>query len=315
MGIYDRDYARPTARRRAPMPPGGGGGVPRLRMLSVNTWLIIVNVAIYIVGAMVPAVGSWMLNVGHFSTAKVFFFVDTVATPAGPVSRTIYGLEVWRAITFQFLHANFTHILFNMIGLFFFGSLVERFLGRKKYLAFYLMCGISGGLMYLLLNLLGQTPLRLPGILVNDPHSPLIGASAGVFGVIMACAYIAPNSIVQLLIPPIPLKMRTFAYGYVALAAIMLLFGTSNAGGEAAHIGGAIAGFFFIRNSHLLRDFFEVFKNSNKKPNPPSRKRQGGPSDAEIDRILAKVGRSGLHSLTERERRILREGSASKRAS
>ena len=312
MGIYDRDYARPNAPRRAY--PQSRGGLPRVQMWSVNTWLIIVNLAIFALGALIPQLGRWLLEVGHFSTAKAFFYVDVVPTAAGPIRQVVYGLEVWRVVTFQFLHANLTHVAFNMLGLFFFGSLVERHLGGKRYLAFYLMCGICGGLMYVLLNMLGQFVHGVPGLLPDDPRSPLIGASAGVFGVIMACAYIAPNAVVQLLIPPIPMKMRTFAYGYVILTVVLLLFGTENAGGQAAHIGGAVAGYFFIRNPHLLRDFFEVFKNSNKKPNPPSRRRPAGPSEAEVNRVLDKVQTSGLHSLTDSERRVLREASASKRA-
>src|SRR5947207_11272537 len=96
--------------------------------------------------------------------------------------------------------------------------------------------------------------LRRPGVLIDAPWTPLVGASAGVFGVILACAYIAPEAMVQLILPPVPLKLKWFAYGYVVVAAWNLLRGGANAGGDAAHIGGAIAGFFFIRNAHLLRD-------------------------------------------------------------
>src|SRR6185436_18755240 len=117
-------------------------------------------------------------------------------------------------------------------------------------------------------------------------------ASAGVFGVIMAAAYIAPNAIVQLLFPPIPLKLKWFAYGYVALAAANLLRGGHNAGGDAAHVGGALAGYFFVRNAHLLRDFFDVIGRRT----PAA----GGPATEadtqELDRILQKVGRDGLAS-------------------
>lgn len=232
--------------------------------------------------------------------------------------------EVWRLITFQFLHAGFLHIFFNMLGLWMLGRPVEEHLGGRKYLAFYLMCGICGGLMYLLLNGLGAAfqamhwP-KIPGLLFEDTATPLVGASAGVFGVIMACAYLAPNSIVQMIFPPISLRMRTFAYVYVAIAAVSLFIGTGNAGGEAAHIGGAIAGFFFIRNIHLLRDFFDVFGDS--------RRRGGGKkpifrtSEAEkdaafqlvVDGILAKVRAQGLASLTDKERKILEEATRRER--
>ena len=231
---------------------------------------------------------------GHFSTALAFFRV-----------------EVWRFVTFQFLHANIAHLFFNMFGLFIFGGLVEQQLGRKRYAAFYLVCGVFGGISYLILNVLGAgLGLRLPGVLIGDIHTPLVGASAGVFGVIMACARIAPNAVVQLIFPPIPLRMKWLAYGYVGLAVFNLLRAGQNAGGDAAHVGGAIAGWFFIRNSHLLRDFFDIFGDSRKGPRRP---RAAGPSQRDIDRILRKVGDKGMDSLSEKEKRMLARASEAER--
>ena len=252
------------------------------------------------VGREVYQIMSPLTAVGHFSTTKGFL-----------------QLEVWRLVTFQFLHANLTHIFFNMLGLWIFGGIVEQFLGARRYLAFYLMCGICGGLLYLLLNLIGQFGLPLPGALQVGLSTPLVGASAGVFGVIIACAYIAPNTVVQLLFPPIPLKMRTFAYGYLLIAAAnLVIFKGANQGGDAAHVGGALGGYFFIRRPHLLRDFFDVFGNSNK----PRRRSAGARSgsrrrgaDEEVDRILDKVNTQGLHSLTDAEKKTLRRASEDRR--
>src|SRR6185369_11748080 len=111
----------------------------------------------------------------------------------------------------------------------------------------------------------------------------------------MACAYIAPSMQVQLLFPPVVLKMKTLAYFYVGLAVVSLFFKTQNAGGEAAHLGGALAGAFFIRNSHLLRDFFDVLSDSRKqrgkalRPAPARSREERLAEEAEIDRILTKV--------------------------
>jgi membrane associated rhomboid family serine protease len=283
MGLYDREYIR--------IGPRSGSSLGSLRFISFNSWIIIVNVAVFVVQAFLPkyltpfgpmdVVGIY----GHFSTAQGFFHY-----------------EVWRLVTFQFLHANVTHLFFNMFGLWVFGGMVESYLGFKRYGAFYLVCGICGGLMYLLLNILGHLIGPVPGLLVNNPATPLVGASAGVFGVIVACAFIAPNAIVQLIFPPIPLKMRTMAYGYVAIAAGSLILGSSNAGGEAAHLGGAIAGYFFVRNAHLLRDFFDVFDDSRRGKGG----RRAGVDPLEVDRILDKVHTRGLGSLNEAERATLR---------
>ena len=305
MGIYDRDYQRAEPSRGG-FGGGGtrGGGLGRFSAWSVTMWIIVVNCAIHLLALTVfSRPGQWSLlhEYGHFSTYEGF-----------------QRLHVWRLVTFQFLHApdNIFHIVFNMFGMWVFGPMVEEALGRKRYLAFYLMCGIAGGLMYLILNLLGAMGVSFPGVLISDPRTPLVGASAGVFGVIMACAHIAPDARVQLLFPPIPLKMKWMAYGYVGLAAFNLFFGGHNAGGDAAHLGGAIAGFFFIRNPHHLVDFFDVFNdsrpkgsrgNTSRKPKPAKKSRDT--SSAEVDRILDKVNLKGIQSLTAKEKKILEKAS------
>ena len=263
-----------------------------------------------IVGAAFYKVHDALFTLGHFSTYMGF-----------------QRLEVWRLITFQFLHGGFLHIAFNMLGLWMFGRVVEDHLGRKKYLAFYLICGICGGLMYLILNGLGTIFARqgwpiIPGLLDISTTTPLVGASAGVFGVIMACAFFEPNVRVQLLFPPVPMRMKVFAYCYVGLAIIMVIWGTSNAGGEAAHVGGAIAGYFFSRNSHLLLDFFDVVGDSRKSPRLAKSKSVADkvlrPAKAEfsqkeqaifaeVDRILAKQRAEGVQSLTDAEKETLKK--------
>lgn len=299
MGIYDRDYNRAGSGMGAP-PSGRQGMLVRKPGWSVNTWIIAINVVVHILALTVyfPA----FYNIGSMSVLDGF-----------------QRLEVWRLITFQFLHdpSSIWHLGMNMFGLWIFGPMVEEFLGGKKYLAFYLVCGLAGGLLFSILTVLGNvTGANIPGLLSNDYATPLIGASAGVFAVIVACARIQPNTTVQLLFPPIPMKLKYFAYGYVGLALFQLLAGSANAGGEAAHMGGAIAGYYFIRNSHHLMDFFDVFddsrKNGQRAGSGKARKQKqqrGVPTQDEIDRILSKVANSGLNSLTEKEKRTLNNAS------
>ncbi len=298
MGIYDRDYNRAGTGMGGP-PSSRQGMLVRKPGWSVNTWIIAINVAVHILATMVvfPA----LYNIGSMSVLMGF-----------------QRLEVWRLITFQFLHdpSSIWHLGMNMFGLWIFGPMVEEFLGGKKYLAFYLVCGLAGGLLFSILTVLGNvTGANIPGLLSNDFATPLIGASAGVFAVIVACAHIQPNTTIQLLFPPIPMKLKYFAYGYVGLALFQLLAGSANAGGEAAHLGGAIAGFFFIRNSDYLKDFFDVFEDSREgsksksKRTKKTKQPRGVPSQDEIDRILAKVSDSGIQSLTEKEKRTLNNAS------
>lgn len=242
---------------------------------------------------------------GHFSTA------------------TFFKLEVWRFVTFQFLHASIMHLLLNMVGLWVFGPDVEQYLGRKRYLALYLVCGIFGALAFLALNFLGNTlgqAWKIPGLLFDDITTPLVGASAGIFGIILAAAYVAPQRVIYIL-GILPLRQRPAAWGMLVISAIQLFMGSQNAGGEAAHIGGAMAGYFFIRRMYLLRDFFDVLGPDAPPPPKPTGKprlritppvESGGPpvevpvaDAAEVDRILAKIKASGRESLTETERSAL----------
>ena len=312
MGIYDRDYVRRGRSSGAPMGyggPGAGVGFGAPSPLSVTAWLILINTAVFVVQMFLPdhvhmlgapgrepvrLPGDTLFQLGYFSTYEFL------------------RLEVWRLITFQFLHGSFTHLLFNMIGLWIFGKDVEAHLGRRNYLAFYLICGLAGGVLYMLLNLLGDLMgLQFLGLLVHDYRLPLIGASAGVFGVIMGAAYLRPNSMIYVF-GLVPLTIRLFAFLYVGFALLNLLAGSANAGGEAAHLGGAVAGWFFVQRIHLLRDFFDVFGDSRK--DTSSRRAHAGPSDAEVDRVLAKVREGGLSSLSDSEKRVLQRASAQRRS-
>jgi membrane associated rhomboid family serine protease len=214
MGIYDRDYVRQPARSNA------FGG---MRVWSVNTWLIVINVAIFLVDGML---GHQLFALGYFS-----------------VSTAIFGLQVWRFITLQFLHANIQHIAYNMIALFFFGPIVEQALGSRKYLAFYLLSGIASGGSYVI--------LWAAHILIGNPDTPLIGASGSIFGVLIGAAFIAPDVTVMLDFF-IPMKLRTMAWIMLAIAAYTVVTNGGNAGGEAAHLGGAAAGFALIKNPQVL---------------------------------------------------------------
>lgn len=241
----------------------------------------------------------------HFSTARGF-----------------QRLEFWRLIGFQFLHTHVTiiHLLFNMVGLYFFGPLAEQYLGGKRFLAFYLLCGICGALLYSLLNLGGYVVDQMggpmiPGLLFNDTSTPLVGASAGVFGVLMAGAFLAPRATV-LLFFILPMQLRTLAYALVVVSILSLLFGANNAGGEAGHLGGALAGYYFIRNPHHLHGFFDFLGRADPTSHHyrgSSTSRRSRPLDpvatAEIDRILDKIRTGGTSSLTDKERKMLRDAS------
>jgi membrane associated rhomboid family serine protease len=214
MGFADRDYSRA---------PYGGGRMGNFSMWSVTTWLIAINVAVFLVDL---ALGGTLTDLGHFS-----------------LNMAVYHGQVWRFITFQFLHAGVQHIFLNMLGLYFFGPLIETYLGSRRYLAFYLLCGIGGALGNLLLNYLG---------LLNDgPMTELVGASAGIYGILVAAGMVAPD-VQVLLFMVIPMRLRSVAWLCVGYAVYTVLSAGHNAGGEASHLGGAVVGLLLILNPRLL---------------------------------------------------------------
>lgn len=275
------------------------------------------------------AVARETLRAQPFLNSLLYFSTQRALVHQAPDGK-LRGFEFWRFLGFQFVHSGVMHLAFNMIGLWFFGPIVERTLGGKRFLAFYLLCGICGALMYLLLNAAGtllitalgpQAAQWAPFLLFNDSATPLVGASAGVFGVLMAGAFLVPHATV-LLWGILPMRLDTMAYALVGVALLTVFFRWNNAGGEAAHLGGAIAGFYFIRHPHHLHGFFNLLGRVD--PTSRSRKarargepiRVGGGSDAprpdaaEVDRILRKVSEQGLNSLTARERETLSRASA-----
>ena len=291
MGLADRDYyGRPPRSGPPPRPVGPLAGAP------VTKALLIANIAVFIIDMLL-----------HPSNVP---YGPLTAFGAFTVDSAVFHGRIWEFITFQFLHANVGHILFNSIGLYFFGPFMERWWGdRLRFLVFYLACGVAGGLFF--------TILMLGGI-VRDASigTPLIGASAGIYGLLIGTAMIAPQARVQLLFPPVELSMRTFALGLMGIAVFMILTNLHNAGGEAGHLGGAIAAYFFVKYPDFLR-LLGGHRRGKVDVIPPKAFRRGGAarsgskvvakSDPEIDRILDKIRSEGLQSLSEKERRKLRE--------
>ncbi|MEM1208166.1 MAG: rhomboid family intramembrane serine protease [Planctomycetota bacterium] len=278
MAWEDRDYYRDRPR----FGMSGMGG------RSVVTWLILINL------------GVWVLDT-----------ILTTASRGGPlispfywgnfnVAQAVYGGQVWRFFTYQFLHAGLLHVAFNLIGLFFFGPMVEAWLGSRRFLAFYLLCGACGSVVF---TALGFVPGLLP-----SAGAPLIGASGAVFGVLAAAAVIAPRQEVLFMFI-IKMQIRTMVLIFLGIAVLSVILGSQNAGGEAAHLGGAVLGFVLIRNAGWLNwaDGFSApdLKGAIDQHRRESVAKREAATEAEIDRILAKVSEHGLHSLTAKEKRIL----------
>ncbi len=224
--------------------------------------------------------------------------------------------QVWRIITYQFLHGGPLHVFGNLLGLIFFGPMIESYFGSKRFLVFYLLCGTSGALVFTL-------GAQIPWLLGPWANMPLVGASGSIFGILIGAALMAPMNPVGLMFLPITMTMRTMARFYLGFAALSLLLGSKNSAGEAAHLGGAAMGWLLIKQPWLLNwsgvvgsrdpETLAVAAPEKKKPNKikqwlDQREEQAVVNlEKEVDRILAKVHDHGLQSLTEKEKKTLSE--------
>jgi membrane associated rhomboid family serine protease len=232
----------------------------------------------------------------------------------------------WQLFTYMFMHAGFMHIFFNMLMLWMFGVELENVWGSRKFLVYYLLCGVGGGLTNLLVGML------------TDQGGPTVGASGAIFGVLLAFGMLFPNRLIFLyFLIPIPAK-----YMVILLAGFELLngvTGTSDGVAHFAHLGGALAGFLYMVVDLNLLPFKELFRGMHRqetgsfvdssrvrRPNTTIRDAQffdiesGRPirrdqnqstqvTQEVIDAILDKISVGGYQSLTEEEKRILNEAS------
>jgi membrane associated rhomboid family serine protease len=181
-------------------------------MPPLTTILIAANVAVFLlqqaVPGLVPALALW---------------------PVGA------GFQPWQLLTYAFLHGSLLHIAFNMFALYMFGSPVERVFGPRRYVAYYLVCVLSAAIAQLITSALTGTVY------------PTVGASGGVFGLLLAYAIYFPNNRVMLLFPPIPMPARVFVVVYAALELFLGVTGTEEGVAHFAHLGGLVGGFIMLR--------------------------------------------------------------------
>jgi membrane associated rhomboid family serine protease len=237
-----------------------------------------------------------------------------------------FNFQIWQLITYQFMHGGFSHIFFNMLMLWMFGMEIENYWGSKKFLVYYLLCGIVAGLFQLFIN-----PL-----LVDTP-AVTIGASGAVYGVLIAFALMFPDRYIFLYFL-VPIKAK-YLIGFLIVLEFMLVDSAQSNVAHLAHLGGALAGFLFImfdksidvplkrmlnissgyRSGSQFQNPFSGFsdkfnrrKEDIEEANYYDINRSEDTDEitqAEIDAILDKISESGYQNLTEREKRILFEAS------
>ena len=263
------------------------------------------------------------INLGVFILIKilgVFFFlfnlsgyeiIDLLALPAE--SKKILS-KPWTIITYMFVHNGFIHLIFNLIWLYFGGTIFLKYLSNKQIVSTYILGGLSGGLFYILA--FNYFPV-FESVLAQ---SIAVGSSASVLAILIAIAAYVPNYTVNLtFIGRVKLK-------HIAIVSIVLdliLIPQGNAGGHIAHLGGAFYGFYFSRQllkgkdtsrwfNHLMDYLVNLFKQTKplktayKRPMTDEQWRENKSNDQDkINNILEKISKSGYESLNKEEKETL----------
>ena len=252
--------------------------------------------------------------------------------------------RVYQFITYMFLHGGFTHIFFNMFALWMFGAVIERVWGPKKFLFYYISCGIGAGMTqelaqyvnYLSLGLSEFDQVNVGGtLMLTGDYLNLwttIGASGAVYAILLAFGMIFPNERLFIIPFPFPIKAKWLVVGYIAIELFSALSGPGDGVAHTAHLGGMLFGFIMIRywkkhpengsgfGRSRGQEFFDNLKNRFDERQRSSNRRRwvDEPEESqeppkkpkrqnqeEIDAILDKIRKSGYDSLTKEEKKKL----------
>jgi len=185
--------------------------------ISITIWLIILNVFLFLLFSLLISSGIISIDLIAFKPSNI-----------------LQGKFLWTLFTSIFMHAGFFHLFANMLSLLFVGNLLEKILGRKRYLHLYLLAGIFSGILFVLSS----------QIFPSDLNSYAVGASGALFGLIGVLMFLTPNLPVYLMFVPIPIKMKYVAPGMLVLLWLISI-GADIPIGNIAHLGGLIVGVIY----------------------------------------------------------------------
>lgn len=241
------------------------GGSPFLG--SAVGRIIVATVAVFFLQNLFPLINVWLtltprLAVEHF--------------------------HVWQFVTYMFLHGGFWHLFFNLIVLWFLGTMIESAWGPARFLRYYILCGVGGGLLHALLQY----------------NAPVVGASGAIFGLYFAAAMLFPDQYLYIYFM-IPVKVKYFVIG---LTILQLANGIAGPSGIAyfAHLGGMLAGAILFRGEIMRRLRFNAGPRRRWQAHIREQRRQDDEASRNnIDSILDKISAKGYETLTSTEKRIL----------
>ena len=257
--------------------------------------------------------------VRRLTVANLVVFLLQMTIFVGPRFETALGFapllalaRPWTFITYMFIHSGPLHLAFNLLALFVFGGPVEERMGGRQFLTYYLLCGLGGAALSFLL--MQFRPVEL-----------VIGASAAVYGVMLAFAWAWPNQPIYVFPFPEPIAAKWLVTFAVGISLVLALVPTSDKVAHLAHLGGFAAGFLYLKAADLRVARAERHLRRASEPSvlvhpaagraargsdasiKPRRPPDRNPTQAEIDRVLDKISARGIESLTPAERRFLTE--------
>lgn len=278
--------------------------------------IIIINVVVFLVLAVLNVFGK----IFGFSFISDFVYNQFSIPPLF----ADFILRPWTLITYAFAHSltSIFHILFNMLVLYWFGKLIVEYLGNQKLINLYVLGALAGGLSYLFVYNF------VPFYVENSNFHGMVGASAAVYAITVAAATLVPNYTFFLLFFG-PVKIKYIAAFYIVISFLGSVGG--NAGGNIAHLGGALIGFLYIKQlqagtdwgkwiGSTMRFFLSFFVrqpkmkvSGQKKTKHAATSHSSGTQStanniadqAEIDKILDKISQSGYESLSKEEKQKL----------
>ena len=272
-----------------------------------------------------PPRQGWSFAIAILVLNVIVFFAEhadgrhSVRTFTEYGALSLEGLKrgfVWQLLTYQFLHDpnGIMHLVLNSVGLYFFGRPMELMLGRKSFLKLYLFSGLAGGVFQVLLALVSP-----------EFNRPMVGASAGICGLVAAFALLSPDSVIYVFFV-LPVRAKYFLPLMIVLSTVFIFTSQGDGVAHGAHLGGTLFGVAYLRwfyvsdyfaaawqrlrGSRSLRPIVKVrfphaeawrHEKGGRADEPPS----GDFISREVDPILEKISAHGIHSLTERERKIL----------
>lgn len=274
---------------------------------SAVVLIIIINVVVFLVG---------VFTASQSRIWEDYFYLSKEGVGKG---------FLWQFITFQFFHINFLHILFNCWALYVFGRHVEESQGKASFFRLYFTSGVVGGMLF----------VAIAWAISGQMISPrLLGASAGVYGLIAVFARLWPDAPLMIFPFPVSIKAKYLFFILIGISGLGVVFSQSGGGvSHAAHLGGGIAGLLYAyyaiegnklpihlpsapipakkpRQPQTVSKVTGAFKRAAKSSKEPAELTQDEFISREVDPILEKISAHGIHSLTEKEKKILESARA-----